>query len=187
MTAHDIIATRHSRHRLSVTEFLLLDREGAFDNCAKSELLEGEIFTMNAQHSRHSRMKTRLLLALIEALRPIQPDWEVLSEVTVSLGPQSAPEPDLVVTSYHGDDIVPVGTVKLVIEVADTTQRMDLGRKAALYAAAGIAEYWVVDVEAKCVHQLWSPDGAHYGEQRETALGDTIAAVTVDELLVFLD
>jgi len=37
----------------------------------------------------------------------------------------------------------------LVIEVADTTLDFDLADKRALYVAAGIAEYWVIDVQAE--------------------------------------
>lgn len=36
--------------------------------------------------------------------------------------------------------------VFLVIEVADSSVRMDMGRKARIYAAAGVREYWVVDL-----------------------------------------
>jgi Uma2 family endonuclease len=37
----------------------------------------------------------------------------------------------------------------LVVEVADTTLNFDLTTKAALYARAGIADYWVLDVSAR--------------------------------------
>ena len=35
----------------------------------------------------------------------------------------------------------------LIVEVAGSSLANDLGEKARLYAAAGIAEYWVVDIE----------------------------------------
>ena len=38
--------------------------------------------------------------------------------------------------------------VLLVVEVADSSLGFDTGEKADLYAAAGIADYWVVDVVA---------------------------------------
>ena len=34
----------------------------------------------------------------------------------------------------------------LVIEISETSRAVDLGRKAAIYAAAGIPEYWVLDL-----------------------------------------
>lgn len=40
----------------------------------------------------------------------------------------------------------------LVIEVADSSRGVDLGDKAALYAESDVDEYWVVDLDAGCVH-----------------------------------
>ncbi|MBH9537983.1 Uma2 family endonuclease [Novosphingopyxis sp. YJ-S2-01] len=184
MTAHEVIAVRPSRYLFSIDDFLLLHRQGSFADKAKAELIRGEIYTVNAQHSRHARAKTRLLLILTEALKIIQPSWEVLSEVTVRIAPDGAPEPDLVVTDYHGDELVPAETVQLVIEVADSTQKFDLGPKAGLYAAAGIPEYWVVDLERRVIHQLWAPGAERYGERREMLLGEPVQAMTIDKLAV---
>jgi Uma2 family endonuclease len=39
--------------------------------------------------------------------------------------------------------------LRLVVEVSDSTLGFDLTTKAELYARAGIAEYWVVDVAAR--------------------------------------
>lgn len=41
---------------------------------------------------------------------------------------------------------------ELVIEVSDSTLAYDPGNRANLYAAAGIAEYWVIDVVHDRVH-----------------------------------
>ena len=40
-------------------------------------------------------------------------------------------------------------TAALVVEVSDTTLALDLTEKAELYATAGIADYWVLDLEAR--------------------------------------
>jgi hypothetical protein len=51
----------------------------------------------------------------------------------------------------------------LVIEVSEETVRLDLGRKARIYAAAGVPEYWVVDDGREVVHVRTdpAPDGQH--------------------------
>jgi Uma2 family endonuclease len=53
--------------------------------------------------------------------------------------------------------------MRLAIEVADSTRNMDLGTKAALYARAGVPEYWVVSVEERIVyvHTAPQPDGSY--------------------------
>lgn len=39
-----------------------------------------------------------------------------------------------------------------MIEVADSSRGVDLHDKAALYAESDVDEYWVVDLDAVCVH-----------------------------------
>lgn len=59
-----------------------------------------------------------------------------------------APEPDIVVTEndFRSYPRPPrPQDVCLVVEVSDSTLRYDLRTKAALYARAGIVEYWVAD------------------------------------------
>lgn len=171
--------------KLTIDDFLLLDRSGAFDRYAKTELINGVIVATNAQYSAHARVKTRMLLALAPAIRSAMPGFEVLIEVSVAMPNDSMPEPDLVVTSFVGGrEPVPVGTVALVIEVSDTTFSSDLGEKAKLYAAHGVPEYWVVDIEGGVVHQLWRPDTDGYAERREVSLGEPLAAATIDALNV---
>ena len=171
--------------KLRIEDYLLLDRSGAFDSYAKTELIEGQIFYMNAQHRPHARIKSLLFLAVSNALRVSQSPLEALVEASILVPDHGVPEPDIVLTSEpEGEGLVPLSSVALVIEVADTTLDTDLGRKAALYARHGIPEYWVADVEAKVIHQLWAPEGEAYAQRHEVAFGERIEAVTVAGLVV---
>jgi Uma2 family endonuclease len=58
--------------------------------------------------------------------------------------------------------------ILLVIEIADTTLRYDLGRKRLAYERAGIPEYWVVDVAAKAVRAFRLDERKKYHETRHT-------------------
>lgn len=183
MTAHEIIDTLQ-KHRISVDEFLLLDREGAFGD-RNTELFDGEVFYMNSKYSDHARCMTYLSHALFEQLK--SSEFEVLTDVSVRISDYDCPEPDLVICSkLESNDIVPLGNVKLAIEIAATTLRIDLGPKANLYANAGIAEYWVVDVEGKRLTQMWAPQEASYQKQREIAFGDNVKAQTISDLSITL-
>lgn len=170
--------------RLKNDDFWLLNDHGAFAEYAKTELIEGEILCMNAQHSRHARIKSDLLVELALALRSQGASLKAISEVSVALSADSVPEPDIVLTSYLGDGPVPLETLALVVEVSDTTREFDLGRKLALYASAGVPEYWVVDLAGRVIHQLWSPDGDRYVDRRELGFGTELAAATIDALVV---
>jgi Uma2 family endonuclease len=170
--------------RLTVRDFLLLSDNGAFDDYSKAELIEGEIVCVNAQFARHSRAKSRLAFALAAALREMRSSLEVYVEVAVEVDEHTLLEPDIVLSSYAGQGVVPVAGVALVVEVADTTLGYDLDRKSPRYAAAGIAENWVVDLAGGRLLQLWRPLGDGYAERREVALGEPAGAVTIADLEV---
>lgn len=188
MTVHDQIESYPQRARLTIADFDLLCRSGAFDHYAKTELLDGEIFVMNAQQRPHARIKTRLLIALAEALRVKGSHLFPIVEGGVAMPEGNVPEPDIVLTSAaEGEGWIPLDSVALVIEVSDSSLSHDLGRKARLYAGKAVPEYWVVDVKRGCVHQMWSPVGDSFAERREVKFGETIAAINVPDLAIALE
>jgi Uma2 family endonuclease len=170
--------------RLRVSDFMLLAESGAFADYGKTELIDGEIWVMNAQWSRHARVKSRLLVALSTCLQAIGSDLEALVEVSVRTSDHGMPEPDIVLTTWRGEGPVPVETVALVIEVSDTTLDTDLGRKSDLYAAAGIAEYWVVDLSENRILIHEHPTAHGYEGQLDMLLGEPARAATVAGLEV---
>lgn len=169
---------------LKVEDYLRLVQAGAFADHGKTELIEGDVFAMNAQFSRHARVKTRLTGMINEALRALGSDLEALVEVSVALSDDSMPEPDISLTRYTGDDPAPADTVALVIEVADTTMAIDLGRKVALYARHGIAEYWVVDVEERQINMMSMPSALSYQKIVQIPFGLVAKALTISGLSV---
>lgn len=171
--------------KLRVEDYLLLDDAGAFDVYGRTELIEGEVVYMNAQHRPHARVQTRLLVLLAAALSGRADNLEALIEGSVAMPPHNVPEPDIAITSEaEGDGLIPLASLALVVEVADTTLRNDLGRKAIIYAREGVPEYWVVDVNGSIIHQMWSPIDGTYTERREIAFGAAITAATVPDLTV---
>lgn len=172
--------------RFSVDQFLALCEQGLFEGYAKSELIEGEIVVLNAQHSRHSRVKSRLARRIGNALEALGSPLEPQVEASVRLSNGSLPEPDIVLTSYCGEGVVPVETVALLIEVSDSTLQTDLGRKADLYADAGVPEYWVVDLNLNRVLMHASPrdDGSGYDGQLDVPFGAPLHAAAVEGLSV---
>ena len=179
-------ATAATPFRFTVDQFLALCEQGLFDDYAKSELIEGEIVVLNAQHSRHSRVKSRLARRIGNSLEALGSPLEPQVEASVQLSVGSLPEPDIVLTSYRGDGVVPVETVALLIEVADNTLAIDLGRKAELYAQAGVPEYWVVDLNENraLLHAHPRSDGNGYDGQHDVPFGKPLHAATVEGLTV---
>ncbi len=169
--------------RLSVHDFLVLDRSGAFDSYAKTELINGKIYVVNAQYSEHMKAKVHLLRRLADACDALGGGLEAWSEGSVEMAPASMPEPDIFITTATPvSGPVDKGSVALIVEISDTTAKYDLGQKARLYASAGVPEYWVVDLAAGRLHQMWSPGVKGYAERREVVLGERVEAVTIEGL-----
>lgn len=171
--------------RFTVDEFLRMDADGLFSRYGRTELIEGEILAVNAQYRPHARIKTKLHIALLDCLRATGSTLFPLLEVSIAVPPDSAPEPDIVLTSEpDGDGLVPLESVALIVEVSDSTIDYDLGRKAALYAKAGVSEYWVADVKARTIRQHWAPSEGTFAESRTAAFGTPVEAATIRGLTI---
>ena len=102
--------------------------------------------------------------------------------------PHNVPEPDIAVTGEpEGDGLIPLSSLALIVEVADTTLRNDLGRKAKIYAREGVPEYWVVDIRNALIHQMWAPTSGRYTETREVVFGERIDSMTIDAVSIPTD
>ncbi|RHW16511.1 Uma2 family endonuclease [Sphingomonas gilva] len=173
----------HLPVKLRLEDYLALDESGAFEGYRKTELIEGKIFFMNAQHRPHARVKSRLHVLLAAALEAQGTGWEAIVEGSIAVPPRSSPEPDIVVTSEpEGTGLIPLESVRLIVEVSDATLSFDMSRKAKLYAANGVPEYWVVDVETSMIHQMWAPKGETYTERRQVTFGGPLTAATINSL-----
>lgn len=173
--------TSHLPVKLTLDDYMLLDGSGAFADYQKTELIDGEIFFMNAQHRPHAVVKSRLFRRIADALDVKAQGWEAIVEGSIAIPPKNSPEPDIVVTTApDGSGLIPVDSVKLIVEVSDTTLAFDMKQKRAMYARNGIIEYWVVDVSARTIHQFWAPGGEDYAEHTNAAFGDVISSRTSD-------
>jgi Uma2 family endonuclease len=108
------------------------------------ELLDGEIVEMPVPKNPHV-----VALSLTEdALRAaFGGGYWVRTQAPLDLGPASEPAPDLAVVPGKPRDYTDHPTTALlVVEISDTTLSHDRGRKSGVYAAAGIADYWIVNL-----------------------------------------
>ena len=127
------------------------------------ELLDGLLIAREPQGERHT-----IVLALVRAAieRAFGRGYWVREEKPVALDALSAPEPDLVVVRGQPRDYLGRGHPShplLTVEVAVTSLALDRVRKGALYARAGIEDYWVVNLKADVLEiyrePVRTPDG----------------------------
>ncbi|MBX9898251.1 MAG: Uma2 family endonuclease [Qipengyuania sp.] len=185
MTAQDLLDGQ-TKHRLTVEEFLLLDREGAFGD-RRTELIAGDIYYMSPQFRPHGFAKDELAYRLRRALEAMGSDIRVATEQSVDFGPHSEPQPDIILTSEpQGEGAIPGSSVLLIVEVSVTTLEFDLGVKADLYADAGVPEYWVIDVNENRVLMHANPraDGSGYDGQLDVPFGAPLHAAMIEGLTV---
>jgi Putative restriction endonuclease len=114
--------------------------------------------------------------------------WRIRSQLPLVLNLYTDPLPDFAILEGN---IRNVGmkhpkTAALVIEVSDTTINIDTGEKAALYAAAGIADYWVLDITERrlLVHRDPDPAAEKYHSITTVKEVETISPLAVPEKLV---
>jgi Uma2 family endonuclease len=133
------------------------------------ELLNGQLCEMSPQGERHAGMLEWLATVLIRGIAPEVAGVRVQSPLTFR--PLSMPEPDIAIVEPGVKTRAHPLVAALVIEIAVTSRRFNLGAKAEIYAAAGVGEYWVIDIPARVVHVHRSPSAAGYGSCRQVASG----------------
>jgi Uma2 family endonuclease len=129
-------------------EYEQLAQIGVFGPDERVELIEGEIVAVPPQQSRHA---TGVRLAEDGLRAAFGPGVDVRAQLPLALGPRSEPEPDVAVVPGTARDYAnahPTSAL-LIVEVSDTTLSFDRDTKGSLYAAAGVPEYWIVNL----VHQ----------------------------------
>jgi len=165
-------------------ECAALERTGLLDR-ERFELIAGDLVRKTVKGPVHN-----VVLGLfIDWLKSVYSPRRVLQEATIDPAPAmvstNEPEPDAVVfrapytqfltANARPEDILLIG------EVSVTTLAYDLGAKAALYAAAGIPEYWVLDTNGQriIVHRNLV-DGA-YRSIVEYAAGETVSPLSAPD------
>ena len=172
--------------KLTAKDFWLLAESGAFENYSRTELIEGEIWTVNSIWRWHSRTNVQFAFAVMEALTAAGLDLTVYGPGSIALSDDSVPEPDISIGDHEVSAKAPISlwAVKIAIDLSDTTRDMDLGRKAKLYARHGVPEYWVADRETQSLirHAQPTPDG--YADIVAIKFGEPVASATLAGLTV---
>ena len=153
---------------LSAEKFLSLLDGGKFSD-GHVELLHGETILKISQ----GPLYVHALMLVQRALQAYTGQGRVLlAQSSVYLSPDSVAEPDVAIVTeapVREEREVRGSDVHLVVEISDSSLRKDREVKSALYATAGIPEYWIVNPVARQVEIRLKPSGSY----SETAvLGD---------------
>jgi len=172
-----------TRHRLSIEDYERLGEAGILPPDSRVELIDGERIDMAPIGTGQASTTTRLIRLLVTRAA----DRAIVSPGNpVLLPPWSMPQPDLMLLRPRRDEYATrhpdADDVLLAIEIAESSLRFDLGKKARIYAQHGIAEYWVVAVASRRLHVHRGADGLGWEEVHALAPPFSIAPLALPEL-----
>lgn len=161
-----------SPHRFDVHEYHRMIEVGILEEGARIELIDGEIVQMHPIGSRHfacvSALNERLSAGLAGR-------FLVSVQGPVRLDRYSEPEPDVALLrrrdDFYASALPEAADAFLVIEVADTSLLVDRRVKLPLYAAAGIPEVWLIDLNTDTVEVYRQPEGQAYRDCTRVTTG----------------
>lgn len=181
----DLVPTRH---KLNVDEYHRMAETGILGVNDRVELIDGELIDMAPVGQDHAATVNGLTRVLVMACG----DRAIVSvQNSVRLSRFTEPQPDVVLLRPRADNyrtgaFPGPADVLLLVEVADSTLRYDLGVKLPLYARAGIAEVWIVDLHRRVVDVHRAPAEDGYATVETFAAGDTVVLMLAPEITVEL-
>lgn len=151
---------------LTADEVLRMVELGVLSEDEPVELLHGVLTEVSPKSPAHEAVKLRLNGWLVPG--GAAGGYEVRVEAPIVVPDRtSLPEPDIAVVAAPGDPLRHPTTALLVVEVAVSSLAIDTEVKPALYAAAGVPELWVVDVDARRLRRFGDPGHGGYAHAED--------------------
>jgi Uma2 family endonuclease len=131
-------------HQWTRDEYYKMAEAGLFDG-KHVELIEGQVIEMSPMGSLHI---TAVTLAGDVLRQVFVTGYFVRVQGPLDCGELSEPAPDVAAITGNVRDYTDAHptTAALIVEVADTSLAYDRTTKASLYAKAGIADYWIINL-----------------------------------------
>ena len=176
--------TRHEYHRLAELGFF----EGR-----RVELIEGQVIDMAAMKSPHA-VAIDLVDAALKAV--FGNGFYIRQQKPFVVSDISEPEPDVAVVQGSIRDYAEAHptAAALLVEVADTSVSYDRTFKGSLYAKAGVAEYWIVNLVKRQLEVYRQPVadeqatyGWHYANVSTYQPGQSVAPLNATDQQVAVE
>ncbi len=170
------------RLRFSVDEYYKMIELGLLKDYEKAEIIEGELIPKMTIGDRHA-----LVVDLLNRFfaKTLSDTIRIGIQNPLRISKYNEPEPDIVLsdlTKYDGKRHPRPAEVILVVEVSDATLKYDRDVKLKLYAEAGIAEVWIVNLKKDSIEVHQNPFDDIYRTTRIFKAGETVKSEVLPDL-----
>lgn len=170
--------------RLDRAQILAAAESGLLERLGRVEVIEGVIVKLSPSWMPHAKALFQLCGYF---QRTLSGKFGMSVDQIVLFGPDGMHAPDIAFFDKTiTDKALDAGQLLLALEVADTSLDYDLGVKAKTYAAFGVPELWVVDLENKrlVIHRDPAADG--YGSVQSLQWTQAASPLIASDLDVVL-
>ena len=167
------------RRRFTVAEVEAMVAAGVMEEDERVELIGGELVPMSPKGLAHEVLKTALA---DRWYRLPDSNANLIVATTFRLSEDTYLESDVVIfPRASGIRGLTAANVLLVVEIANSSLRYDVGRKAALYASFGVRELWVIDAVRLTTRVFREPAADGYRKARDFGSADQLVPAIAPE------
>jgi Uma2 family endonuclease len=170
-------------HKFTTQQYHLMHDAGVFEYGDRFELINGEITEMSPIGRKHAVCVTRLNELFFSRLLGQVQIW---SQNPIRLEDKSEPQPDLAILKrrddFYAEALPTPADILLIIEVSDSTIAYDREVKMPLYAAAGIPEMWLFDVNEQVIFGYSQPAARGYKKMQRYEQDDSFFMIAFPEI-----
>ena len=151
------------KRQFTVSEYWKMAEVGILTPSDRVELINGEIIQMSPVGKRHAACVNRLNQLFYQRLG----DGAIISvQNPILLNNLSQPQPDIALLQprrdFYASGHPQPPDIFLIVEVADSSINYDKEVKIPQYAAAGIAEVWLIDLNGNLLQVYRQPSAGEY-------------------------
>jgi Uma2 family endonuclease len=174
--------------RFRVEDFRKMTEAGILTEESGWEIIDGYLLDKMTIGSKHASV-VRRLEKFFE--RAVGDRFIVSGQNPIQIDDYNAPEPDVALLApredfYSESHPTPLD-VLLLVEVSDSTVEYDREIKKALYAEAGIQEFWLVNLKDKTVEVYTQPKNGNYYSALILEAGETIESKSIENLQLSIE
>ncbi|MFQ3632174.1 Uma2 family endonuclease [Roseiflexus sp.] len=182
------MALQIARRQFTVNDYHRMRETGILTEDDRVELIDGEVRLMSPVGPFHAAIVKRL-----NALLSTKTGEQAIISIQdpIQLDDHTEPEPDIAILrfddTWYAQRHPTPADIFFVIEVADTSLEYDRDEKLPRYAASGIQEAWLIDIEAETVAQYTQPAHNIYTLKQTFKRGELIRSATFPAITLPVD